>query len=156
MTETFTTDIPARRDRLPWSRFHWLVVIALGATWILDGLEVTIVGALSAALTRSSSLHLSETQIGLAGSTYVAGAVLGALFFGYLPDRLGRKRLFTVPLGVYLVATICTGLSWDFMSFALFRFITGAGIGGEYAAINSAVQEFVQARRRGQTDLIVN
>ena len=156
MTETFTTDIPARLDRLPWSRFHWLVVIALGATWILDGLEVTIVGSLSAALTRSSSLHLSETQIGLAGSTYVAGAVLGALFFGYLTDRLGRKRLFTVTLGVYLVATICTGLSWDFMSFALFRFITGAGIGGEYAAINSAVQEFVPARRRGQTDLIVN
>jgi MFS family permease len=156
MAETFTTDIPARLDRLPWSRFHWLVVIALGAIWILDGLEVTVVGSLSAALTRSPSLHLTETQIGLAGSAYVAGAVLGALFFGYLTDRLGRKRLFTVTVGVYLVATICTGLSWDFASFALFRFVTGAGIGGEYAAINSAVQEFVPARRRGQTDLIVN
>jgi MFS family permease len=156
MADTFTTDIPARLDRLPWSRFHWLVVIALGATWILDGLEVTIVGSLSAALTGSQSLHLSETEIGLAASTYVAGAVLGALFFGYLTDRLGRKRLFTVTVGVYLVATICTGLSWDFTSFALFRFVTGAGIGGEYAAINSAVQEFVPARRRGQTDLIVN
>src|SRR3954468_3969457 len=156
MADTFTTDIPARLDRLPWSRFHWLGVIALGATWILDGLEVTIVGSLSAALTGSQSLHLSETEIGLAASTYVAGAVLGALFFGYLTARLGRKRLFTVTVGVYLVATICTGLSWDFTSFALFRFVTGAGIGGEYAAINSAVQEFVPARRRGQTDLIVN
>jgi len=148
--------VPARLDRLPWSRFHWLVVTALGATWILDGLEVTVVGSLSAALTGSSTLHLSETQIGLAGSAYVSGAVLGALFFGYLTDRLGRKRLFTVTVGVYLVATVLTGLSWDFASFALFRFATGAGIGGEYAAINSAVQEFVPARRRGQTDLIVN
>jgi MFS family permease len=152
---TFRTDIPWRLDRLPWSRFHWLVVIALGATWILDGLEVTVVGSLSGALTHSS-LRLSETEAGLAGSAYVAGAVLGALFFGWLTDRLGRKKLFTVTVGVYLVATIATGLGWNFASFALFRFLTGAGIGGEYSAINSAVQEFVPARYRGQTDLIVN
>jgi MFS family permease len=153
--DTCRTDIPWRLDRLPWSRFHWLVVTALGATWILDGLEVTVVGSLSGALTHSS-LHLSETEIGLAGSAYVAGAVLGALFFGWLTDRLGRKKLFTVTLGVYLIATIATGLSWNFASFVLFRFLTGAGIGGEYSAINSAVQEFVPARFRGQTDLIVN
>ncbi len=154
--QAFATDVPARLDRLPWSRFHWLVVTALGATWILDGLEVTVVGSLGAALTRSTTLNLSETQIGLAGSAYVAGAVLGALLFGYLTDRLGRKRLFTVTVGVYLIATVLTGLSWDFASFALFRFLTGAGIGGEYSAINSAVQEFTPARYRGQTDLIVN
>ena len=152
---TFRTDIPWRLDRLPWSRFHWLVVTALGATWVLDGLEVTVVGSLSGALIHSS-LQLRETEIGLAGSAYVAGAVLGALFFGWLTDRLGRKKLFTVTVGVYLVATIATGLSWNFTSFALFRFLTGAGIGGEYSAINSAVQEFVPARYRGQTDLIVN
>jgi MFS family permease len=155
VTDVFATDIPSRLDALPWSRFHWLVVTALGATWILDGLEVTVVGSLGAALTHSS-LRLSETDIGLTGSAYVAGAVLGALFFGWLTDRLGRKRLFSITLNVYLVATIATGLSWDFWSFALFRFLTGAGIGGEYSAINSAVQEFVPARFRGQTDLIVN
>ncbi len=156
MADTFTTDIPARLDRLPWSAFHWLVVTALGATWILDGLEVTVVGSLSGALTKSPTLHFSDSQVGLTASAYVAGAVLGALFFGYLTDRLGRKKLFTITVGVYLIATVLTGLSWNFWSFALFRFVTGAGIGGEYSAINSAVQEFVPARRRGQTDLIVN
>jgi MFS family permease len=156
MAETFTTDIPARLDRLPWSAFHWLVVTALGATWILDGLEVTVVGSLSGALTQSPTLHFTAAQVGLTASAYVAGAVLGALLFGYLTDRLGRKRLFTITVGVYLIATVLTGLSWNFWSFALFRFVTGAGIGGEYSAINSAVQEFVPARRRGQTDLIVN
>ena len=150
------TDIPARLDRLPWSRFHWLIVTALGITWILDGLEVTLVGSLSGALGSAATIHLGAREIGLAASAYLAGAILGALFFGQLTDSLGRKRLFTATVGVYLVATMLTGLSWNAWSFALFRFGTGAGIGGEYAAINSAIQEFVPARRRGATDLIVN
>ncbi|MCK6453377.1 MAG: MFS transporter [Alphaproteobacteria bacterium] len=151
----FHTDVPARLDRLPWSRFHWLVVTALGVTWILDGLEVTLVGALSGAISEGS-LGLSGTEIGLGASAYLAGAVLGALLFGQLTDRLGRKRLFTVTVLVYAVATLLTGLSWDFWSFMLFRFLTGAGIGGEYAAINSAIQELIPARRRGFTDLAIN
>jgi MFS family permease len=151
----FETDVPGRLDRLPWTRFHTLIVAALGITWILDGLEVTLVGSLADAI-RHSSLHLSAAQIGLVASAYIAGAVLGALVFGDLTDRFGRKRLFTVTVGVYLVATIATGLSWDFWSFAFFRALTGAGIGGEYAAINSAIQEFVPARYRGRTDLAVN
>ncbi len=154
--ETFSTTVPARLDRLPWSRFHWLVVVALGATWILDGLEVTLVGSLSGAIEESPVMHIGAAGIGLAGSAYVAGAVLGALYFGYLTDRLGRKKLFTVTVGVYLVATVCTGFSWNLWSFALFRFLTGTGIGGEYSAINSAVQEFIPARRRGVTDLVIN
>ena len=144
------TNVPARLDNLRWSRFHTLIVAALGITWILDGLEVTIVGSLSGALTQSTGLSLSNTQVGLAGSAYLIGAVLGALVFGHLTDRYGRKPLFMVTVGVYLVATVATGLSWDFWSFALFRALTGAGIGGEYAAINSAVQEFVPARLRGR------
>lgn len=150
------TDVPARLDNLRWSRFHTLIVAALGITWILDGLEVTIVGSLSGALTQSTGLSLTDTEVGLAGSAYLVGAVLGALVFGHLTDRYGRKPLFMVTVGVYLVATVATGLSWDFWSFALFRAVTGAGIGGEYAAINSAVQEFVPARLRGRTDLFVN
>lgn len=152
----FFTDVPSRLDRLPWSRFHWLVVTALGITWILDGLEVTLVGSLSGVLTQPAALGLSNTEIGLAGSTYIAGAVLGALVFGDLTDRFGRKQLFTVTVGVYLVATIATGFSWNFWSFAFFRALTGAGIGGEYSAINSAIQEFVPARYRGRTDLAIN
>jgi MFS family permease len=151
----FETDVPARLDRLPWSRFHWLVVTALGVTWILDGLEVTLVGSLSGAISEGS-LGLSSTEIGLGASAYLVGAVLGALFFGQLTDRLGRKKLFTITVLVYAVATLLTGLSWDFWSFALFRFVTGAGIGGEYAAINSAIQELIPARRRGFTDLAIN
>lgn len=152
-----TTDVPARLERLPWSRFHVLIVTALGITWILDGLEVTIVGSLTGALTQhAGGLGLSNAQIGLAGSTYLIGAVLGALFFGHLTDRFGRKKLFMVTVGVYLVATIATGCSWNFWSFALFRALTGAGIGGEYSAINSAIQEFVPAPRRGRVDLFVN
>ncbi len=153
---SFATDIPARLDRLPWDRFHWLVCVALGVTWILDGLEVTLVGSLAGAIHESPSLRLSGTQIGLAGSAYLVGAVTGALLFGWLTDRLGRKRLFTVTVAVYLLATIATGFSWDFWSFALFRFLTGAGIGGEYAAVNSAIQELIPARRRGTTDLAIN
>jgi len=150
------TDVPARLDRLPWSRFHRLVVVALGVTWILDGLEVTLAGAVAAALQLSPRLHLTAEQVGLTGSAYLAGAVLGALYFGHLTDRLGRKRLFNVTLGVYLLATALTACSWNFASFLAFRFLTGAGIGGEYSAINSAIQELIPARLRGRTDLAIN
>src|SRR5215510_14917036 len=151
-----TTDIPARLDRLPWGRFHTLVVVALGITWILDGLEVTLAGSLAGALKESPSLRFSNTDIGLASSAYLAGAVLGAIFFGWLTDRLGRKRLFFLTLAVYLTATAATAFSWDLASFAVFRFVTGAGIGGEYAAINSTIQELIPARVRGWTDLVIN
>src|SRR5580765_2255056 len=151
-----TTDIPARLDRLPWSRFHTLVVAALGITWILDGLEVTLAGSVAGALKASSVLQFSNADVGLAASAYLAGAVLGALFFGWLTDRLGRKKLFFITLVVYLVATAATALSWNFWSFALFRFLTGAGIGGEYAAINSTIQELIPARVRGWNDLVIN
>ena len=150
------TDVPARLDRLPWSRFHRLVVVALGITWILDGLEVTLAGSVAAALQTSPRLQLTAEQVGLTGSAYLAGAVLGSLFFGHLTDRLGRKKLFNVTLGVYLVATALTAFSWDFYSFLLFRFLTGAGIGGEYSAINSAIQELIPARLRGRVDLAIN
>jgi MFS family permease len=150
------TDVPARLDRLPWCRFHTLVLLALGITWVLDGLEVTLAGALSGALQSSPRLHLSAEQIGLSASIYLVGAVSGAFFFGWLTDRLGRKRLFSITLGVYLVATAATAFSVDFTTFALFRFFTGAGIGGEYTAINSAIQELIPARYRGRTDLVVN
>src|SRR5690242_17987373 len=150
------TTIPARLDRLTWGRFHTLIVLALGITWILDGLEVTLAGSVAGALRESPSLALTNTEVGLASSFYLAGAVLGALLFGWLTDRLGRKRLFFITLTVYLVATASTAFSWDFLSFAVFRFLTGAGIGGEYTAIASAIQEFVPARYRGWTDLIIN
>ncbi len=150
------TDIPARLDRLRWGRFHTLVVVALGITWILDGLEVTLAGAISPALKESPHLKFSNADVGLASSAYLAGAVLGALVFGWLTDRLGRKRLFFITLAVYLVATAATALSWNLASFALFRFFTGAGIGGEYTAINSSIQELVPARYRGWSDLVIN
>lgn len=150
------TDVPARLDRLPWSRFHRLVVVALGITWILDGLEVTLAGSVAAALQTSPRLQLTAEQVGLTGSAYLAGAVLGALFFGHLTDKLGRKKLFNVTLGVYLIATAATAFSWDFYSFLFFRFLTGAGIGGEYSAINSAIQELIPARLRGRIDLAIN
>jgi MFS family permease len=150
------TDIPARLDRLRWGRFHTLVVVALGITWILDGLEVTLAGAVSPALKESPQLRFSNADVGLVSSAYLAGAVMGALFFGWLTDRLGRKRLFFITLVVYLLATAATALSWNIWSFALFRFLTGAGIGGEYTAINSAIQELVPARYRGWTDLVIN
>ncbi|MBU6494126.1 MAG: MFS transporter, partial [Burkholderiales bacterium] len=150
------TDLPARLDRLPWGRFHRLIVVALGITWLLDGLEVTLAGAVASALRTSPALHLSNTQIGLTGSAYITGAVLGALGFGWLTDRLGRRKLFFVTLTLYLAATAATALSWSFASFIAFRFLTGAGIGGEYAAINSTIQEFTPARVRGWTDLAIN
>ena len=150
------TDIPARLDRLYWSRFHTLVVAALGITWVLDGLEVTLAGAVAGALMESPSLRLTEAQIGASASAYLAGAVLGAFFFGWLTDRLGRKRLFSITLGLYLAATLASALAPDFAAFMVFRFLTGAGIGGEYTAINSAIQELVPARYRGRTDLAIN
>ena len=156
MKDSFETRVPARLDRLPWARFHWLVVFALGITWILDGLEVTLVGSLSATIGGKDGLDLTSTEIGATASFYLAGAVTGALFFGWLTDRLGRKKLFTITLLIYLVATVLSGLSWNFWSFALFRFATGAGIGGEYAAVNATIQELIPARRRGFTDLVIN
>jgi len=150
------TTVPARLDRLPWGRFHTLVVAALGITWILDGLEVTLVGAVAGALMQSPVLHFTNTEVGMASSAYLAGAVLGAVFFGWLTDRLGRKKLFFVTLAIYMTATAATAFSWNFWSFVVFRFFTGAGIGGEYAAINSAIQELIPARIRGWTDLIIN
>jgi MFS family permease len=150
------TDIPARLDRLPWGRFHTLVVVALGVTWILDGLEVTLAGAVSGALKQSPVLQFSNTDVGLVASAYLAGAVLGAVFFGWLTDRLGRKKLFFITLAVYLVATAATAFTWSLWTFALCRFLTGAGIGGEYAAINSTIQELIPARVRGWTDLVIN
>ena len=150
------TDIPARLDRLAWGRFHTLVVVALGITWVLDGLEVTLAGSLAGALKASPVLQFSNTDVGLASSVYLAGAVIGAIFFGWLTDRLGRKKLFFTTLSVYLVATAATALSWNLTSFALFRFLTGAGIGGEYAAINSTIQELIPARVRGWSDLVIN
>ncbi len=155
-TTTFRTNVPARLDRLPWSRWHWLVVIALGITWIIDGLEVTLIGAVSTVLQEPDTLHFSGSEIGLLGTAYLAGAVLGALVFGYLTDRLGRKKLFTVTLGLYLVSAFLTAFSWNFASFAIFRFLTGAAIGGEYSAINSAIDELIPARVRGWADLAIN
>jgi MFS family permease len=154
--EPIETDIPARLDRLPWAPFHWLVVTALGITWILDGLEVTLAGSVAAALMDSPVLHFTTAEVGLAASVYLLGGISGAIFFGWLTDRWGRKRLFSITLGLYLLATAATALSWDFWSFALFRFLTGAGIGGEGTAINSAIQELIPARYRGWTDLTIN
>ncbi|RVU15083.1 MFS transporter [Methylobacterium oryzihabitans] len=150
------TDISARLDRLPWGRFHTLVVLALGITWVLDGLEVTLAGALVGALRASPVLQFSAADVGLATASYLAGAVLGAIGFGWLTDRLGRKKLFFITLAVYLAATAATGFSWNLWSFCLFRFLTGAGIGGEYTAINSTIQELIPARARGWTDLVIN
>ena len=150
------TSIPARLDNLRWSGFHTRVVLALGITWILDGLEVTLAGALSGALKESPAMHFSNVDVGLANSAYLAGAVAGALGFGWLTDRIGRKKLFFITLALYLTATAATALSWSVASYALFRFLTGAGIGGEYTAINSTIQELVPARYRGWTDLVIN
>ncbi len=150
------TSIPSRLDALTWSGFHTRVVLALGITWILDGLEVTLAGALAGALKQSPAMHFSNFDVGLANSLYLAGAVLGAIGFGWLTDRIGRKKLFFITLAVYLTATAATALSWNVASYALFRFLTGAGIGGEYTAINSTIQELVPARYRGWTDLVIN
>ncbi len=156
-SRTFTTNVPARLDRLPWSRWHWMVLVGLGTVWILDGLEVTIVGAVGSTLTQSGSgISITTAQVGDAAGIYIAGACVGALLFGHLTDRLGRRKLFLVTLGLYLVATVLTATSRDVWMFFLFRFFTGMGIGGEYAAINSAIDELIPARVRGTVDLLVN
>src|SRR4051794_13961913 len=154
--DAIETDIPARLDRLPWGRFHWLLVSALGVTWVLDGLEVTVVGAVGNALLEPGTLGLAKHQLGLTHTGYLVGAITGALFFGHLTDRLGRKKLFTVTLLVYLAGAAFTAVSWDFWSFAAARLLTGLAIGGEYAAINSAIDELIPARVRGRVDLAVN
>ncbi|MEU9984496.1 MFS transporter [Streptomyces sp. NPDC050856] len=157
-TGTITTKVPARLDRLPWSRWHWMIVIGLGTVWILDGLEVTIVGNMASRLSEEGSgLAISSAQVtGVAAALYVAGACCGALFFGWLTDRYGRKKLFLITLAVYLVATALTALSYSSWWFFLFRFLTGFGIGGEYAAINSAIDELIPSKYRGRVDLIIN
>jgi MFS family permease len=157
-TGTVTTKVPARLDRLPWSRWHWMIVIGLGTVWILDGLEVTIVGNISGQLSMpGSGIHITQSQVtGFGAAMYVLGACLGALFFGWLTDRFGRKKLFMITLGVYLAATALTALSFAPWWFFLFRFITGFGIGGEYAAINSAIDELIPSRHRGTVDIIIN
>lgn len=156
-TKTITTNVPARLDRLPWSNFHWRVVIGLGSAWVLDGLEVTMVGNVSARLTEpGSGLAITAGQIGIAAAIYVVGACVGALVFGQLTDRFGRKKLFLLTLGLYLAATVATAFSFAPWYFFLTRFLTGAGIGGEYAAVNSAVDELIPARNRGRVDLAIN
>jgi MFS family permease len=156
-TGRITTDIPARLDRLPWSRFHWLIVIGLGTVWILDGLEVTIVGSMSDALADpKTGLGLSSFDVGVAGAVYVAGACIGALFFGQLTDRFGRKKLFLITLAVYTTATVLTAFSMTPLWYFAARFLTGAGIGGEYAAINSAIDELIPAKYRGRVDVAIN
>jgi MFS family permease len=156
-TGTIETQMPARLDRLPWTRFHWLIVVALGTVWILDGLEVTIVGAIAERLTeKGSGIELTPGEIGIAAAFYVGGACSGALFFGQLTDRFGRKKLFLITLAVYTAATVATAFAFAPWYFYLARFFTGAGIGGEYAAINSAIDELIPARVRGRVDLIIN
>src|SRR5687767_6033808 len=154
---TVETQVPARLDRLPWSKWHWRVIIGLGTVWILDGVEVTIVGSIGARLTDpASGLGLSDSQVLNAGAIYVLGACLGALVFGQLTDRFGRKKLFMATLALYLVATVATAFTSSVALFMICRFFTGAGIGGEYAAINSAIDELIPARVRGRVDLIIN
>jgi MFS family permease len=154
--DEFLTLIPARLDRLPWSRFHMLIVVGLGITWALDGLEVTLMGAIGAVLQRPDTLGLDAAQIGFISSCYLAGAVAGALVFGHLTDRHGRRRFFFISLALYLIGVALTACAWNLASVAIFRTLTGAGIGGEYAAVNSAIDELVPARIRGRVDLIVN
>jgi MFS family permease len=150
------TNIPARLDRLPWSHWHVMVVVALGITWLLDGLESNLAGSLAGILKRTDTLHLSDADLGLSATVYLAGAVIGALVFGYLTDRWGRKKLFSITILLYLTATAATAFSWNFASFTFFRALTGAGIGGEYAAVNSAIDELIPARVRGHVDLMIN
>jgi MFS family permease len=153
---TFVTSVPARLDRLPWSRFHTLLVMALGVTWILDGLEVTLMGAIAAVIQRPDVFGFSASQIGFISSSYLTGAVLGSLVFGHLTDRFGRRKFFFLTVFTYLAGVGLTAIAWNLTSFAAFRFITGAGIGGEYSAVNSAIDELIPARLRGRIDLIIN
>src|SRR3954465_6482270 len=154
---TIETDVPARLDRLPWARWHWMILIGLGTVWILDGLEVNVVGVIGPRLTdKAGGLGLTDSQVGLGAALYVAGACAGALVFGHLTDRFGRKRLFVITLAVYLLATVATAFSFSPLWFFVCRIITGAGIGGEYAAVNSAIDELIPARLRGTVDVVVN
>ena len=153
---TIETDIPARMDRLPWSKWHWMVVVGLGTVWILDGLAVTIVGAIGGRLTEEGSgLELTATQIGSAGSAYILGACLGALYFGRLADRLGRKKLLMLTLAVFLAGSVATAFSMNYVFFLACRFITGTCVGGEYSAIHAAIDELTPSRVRGAVDLII-
>jgi MFS family permease len=153
---TIETNIPARMDRLPWSRWHWLVIFGLGTVWILDGLAVTIVGAIGPRLTEAGAgLELTAAQVGATGSAYIVGACLGALYFGRLADKIGRKRLFMLTLAIFLAGSVLTAFSMNFAWFLACRFITGAGVGGEYSAIHSAVDELIPARVRGAVDLVI-
>ena len=154
--ERYETKIPARMDRLPWSRFHWLIIIALGATWLLDGLEIGLVGAIGPMLTSKSTLGLTSAQVGYAASVYLIGEVCGAIGFGWLTDRYGRQKLFFITMGVYLSGVALTALSVGFYSFALFRFLAGLGIGGEYSAVYSAIDELIPADYRGHADLAIS
>jgi MFS family permease len=153
---TVRTLVPARMDRLPWARFHWLVAVALGIAWVLDGLEVQIASTVGARLQEEATLGLTAFQVTLAASVYLLGEVVGALWFGRLADKLGRRRLFVATLALYLAANALTGLSWSFEAFVLFRFLAGMGIGGEYAAINSAIDELIPAHYRGRADIVLN
>ncbi len=153
---TLETEVPARLDRLPWSRWHVRIVIALGTSWLLDGLQVTLAGSLAGILEDKNGLALTAPQVTAGATTYLAGAVLGAILFGYLTDRFGRRKLFLLTLATYSIGTAASALSWNFLSFALFRLFTGLGIGGEYAAINSAVDELIPGKVRGTVDLVVN
>src|SRR5436309_4413734 len=154
--EAIESYVPARLDRMPWTRWHWLIVISLGATWILDGLEVTLAGSLGGILTRPETLGLGDSEVGASATFYLAGAVIGAVLFGYGTDRFGRKKLFFLTVAVYLFGTALSAFSWSLASYAIFRALTGAGIGGEYAAINSAIDELIPARVRGRVDLMIN
>ncbi|MHB8505683.1 MAG: MFS transporter, partial [Acidimicrobiales bacterium] len=154
---TIETRIPARLDRLPWSRFHWRIVFGLGTAWILDGLEVTMVGAVASRLTeKGAGLGLSVGGVGTAAAIYIVGSCLGALFFGQMCDRFGRKKLFVITLSLYILATVVTAFSFTPWFFFAARFFTGAGIGGEYSAVNSAIDELIPARARGRIDLSIN
>src|ERR1700737_3178274 len=154
--ETIESYVPGRVGRSPWPRWPWLIVIPLGATWILDGLEVTLAGSLGGILTRRETLGLTYTEVAATATCYLAGAVIGALLFGYGTDRFGRKKLFFITVAVYLIGTALSAFSWNFASYAFFRALTGAGIGGEYAAITSAIDEFIPARLPGRVDLMIN
>ncbi len=154
--EQYETKVPARMDRLPWSRFHWLVILALGATWLLDGLEIGLVGAIGPMLTDKSTLGLTSAQVGYTASIYLVGEVCGALLFGWLTDRYGRQKMFFTTMGLYLAGVALTGLSIGFYTFATFRFLAGLGIGGEYSAVYSAIDELIPAEYRGHADLAIS
>ena len=148
--------VPARMDRLPWTRFHWRVILGLGSAWILDGLEIQIVSAVGTVLQAKGTLHLSAAEVGLLGSVYLFGEVVGALVFGRITDILGRKRLFILTLAIYLIASGLAAFSFSFWFLLLCRFFAGTGIGGEYTAINSAIDELIPSYYRGRTDIAVN